>query len=75
VRSAWQLLTAAVALQGIENFKKEFEQLRRAFRYDEFETVTNANPPSGAIQKVSYCTVHPTVCMLGLLQQAWCVCR
>jgi hypothetical protein len=38
--------------QGIENFKKEFEQLRRAFRYDEFETVTNANPPSNSIQKV-----------------------
>jgi hypothetical protein len=39
-------------LQGAANFKKEFEQLRRAFRYDEFETVTNANPPSNAVQKV-----------------------
>ena len=48
----WQPLTAAFTSQGIENFKKEFEQLRRAFRYDEFETVTNANPPSNSIQKV-----------------------
>lgn len=38
--------------QGFENFKKEFEQLRRAFRYDEFENVTNANPPSNGFEKV-----------------------
>ena len=39
-------------MQGYENFKKEFEQLRRAFRYDEFETVTNASPPSNPATKV-----------------------
>lgn len=46
--------------QGFENFKKEFEQLRRAFRYDEFETVTNASPPGNPVTKVLppvYCSV------------------
>jgi ubiquinol oxidase len=36
---------------GFENFKKEFEQLRRAFRFDEFETVTNASPPTNPVTK------------------------
>lgn len=38
--------------QGLDNFKKEFEQLRRAFRYDEFMNVTNANPPSNKFEQV-----------------------
>lgn len=61
------LLRAASELQGAANFKKEFEQLRRAFRYDEFETVTNANPPSNAVQKV-LSLLCICVCMLVLLQ-------
>lgn len=40
-------------MQGFENFKKEFEQLRRAFRFDEFETVTNASPPTNPVTKAS----------------------
>jgi hypothetical protein len=39
-------------MQGAENFKKELEQLRRAFRYDEFETVTAAAPPKNLVSKV-----------------------
>ena len=41
-----------LARQGAENFKKELEQLRRAFRYDEFETVTAAaTPPKNIVVK------------------------
>ena len=46
--------------QGAENFKKELEQLRRAFRYDEFETVTAAAPPKNIGSKV-HC-YRPSVC-------------
>ena len=41
-----------LVMQGAENFKKELEQLRRAFRYDEFETVTAAaTPPKNVVVK------------------------
>ena len=55
------VLFKLLALQGAENFKKELEQLRRAFRYDEFETVTAAAPPKNAFSKVgqaSYSSAH-----------------
>ncbi len=46
-------------MQGAENFKKELEQLRRAFRYDEFETVTAAAaPPKNVVVKAG--TVYVT---------------
>lgn len=38
--------------QGAENFKKEFEQLRRAFRFDEFKNLSNASPASDKWQEV-----------------------
>lgn len=40
-----------VFVLGAANFKKELEQLRRAFRYDEFETVTAAAPPQNIFSK------------------------
>ena len=54
-------LTAVTRIQGAENFKKELEQLRRAFRYDEFETVTAAAPPKNMVSKVQChrsCSLH-----------------
>lgn len=36
---------------GAANFKKEFEQLRRAFRFDEFKNLSNASPASNSVQK------------------------
>lgn len=39
-------------MQGLANFKKEFEQLRRAFRFDEFENLSNASPATDKWQEV-----------------------
>ena len=40
-------------VQGWDNFKKEFQQLRRSFRYNEYAEISKANPPSNALEKVS----------------------
>lgn len=37
---------------GVANFKKEFEQLRRAFRFDEFKNLSNASPASSKLQQI-----------------------
>ena len=38
--------------QGWDNYKKEFRQLRRSFRVDEYNTISDLNPPTGFFGKV-----------------------
>ena len=39
-------------MQGWDNYKKEFRQLRRSFRTDEYNTISDLNPPTGFFGKV-----------------------
>lgn len=39
--------------QGWANFKKEFQQLRRSFRFNEYQQITAANPPKNPVTKVA----------------------
>ena len=39
-------------VQGWDNYKKEFRQLRRSFRVDEYNTISDLNPPQGFNGKV-----------------------
>ena len=41
--------------QGWDNYKKEFRQLRRSFRVDEYNTISDLNPPTGFYGKVKRC--------------------
>ena len=38
--------------QGWENFRKEFKQLRRSFRYNEYQEIREASPPTGFVSRV-----------------------
>ena len=38
--------------QGWENYKKEFRQLRRSFRMDEYSTISQLNPPRNPAARV-----------------------
>jgi hypothetical protein len=44
-----------VHTQAWNNFKQEWLQLRRSFRYDEFSRISSLNPPQGPFGKVSVC--------------------
>lgn len=39
-------------LQGWDNFKKEFQQLRRSFRFNDYAKIAEASPPKGPAAKV-----------------------
>ena len=46
-------LTVAV-VQGAENFAREFKQLRRSFRFNEYKSISEVNPPNNPIEKVTH---------------------
>ena len=51
-------------LQGGDNFAREFKQLRRSFRFNEYKSISDVNPPRNFLERVSLaltlfaCTVH-----------------
>ena len=45
--------TTAV-VQGAENFAREFKQLRRSFRFNEYRSISEVNPPNNPIEKVTH---------------------
>lgn len=45
--------TVAV-VQGAENFAREFKQLRRSFRFNEYKSISEVNPPNNPIEKVTH---------------------
>jgi hypothetical protein len=51
-----------VCAQAWDNFKQEWMQLRRSFRFNEYGKISAVNPPQGPIGKVSN-------------QQRWCMAR
>ena len=58
-------------LQGGDNFAREFKQLRRSFRFNEYKSISDVNPPRNFVERVSLnlalfaCTVHSR-CLLAL---------
>ena len=46
--------------QGWENYQKEFKQLRRSFRYNEYGDIRKLNPPTTFVGRVS--TAYVIVC-------------
>ena len=47
-------LGAWACAQGWENFRKEFKQLRRSFRYNEYQEIREASPPTGFVSQVRH---------------------
>lgn len=47
-----QHVTAAFCAQGWENYQKEFKQLRRSFRYNEYSDIRKLNPPTTFLGRV-----------------------
>lgn len=43
----------AVLLQGADNFAREFKQLRRSFRFNEYKSISDVNPPRNFLERVS----------------------
>ena len=41
------------AVQGGDNFAREFKQLRRSFRFNEYQSISAVNPPRNFIERVS----------------------
>lgn len=39
-------------MQGLQNFAKEYAQLRRSFRFNEYKEISTANPPKDPLSKV-----------------------
>ena len=48
-----------IVVQGAENFAREFKQLRRSFRFNEYKSISEVNPPNNPLEKVTH--------ILGLL--------
>lgn len=46
-------VTASTCAQGWENYRKEFKQLRRSFRYNEYGDIRKLNPPTTFVGRVS----------------------
>ena len=42
-----------VLLQGADNFAREFKQLRRSFRFNEYKSISDVNPPRNFLERVS----------------------
>jgi hypothetical protein len=42
----------ASPLQAWDNFKQEWMQLRRSFRFNEYRKISTLNPPQGPVGKV-----------------------
>ncbi len=40
-------------MQGADNFKKEFKQLRRSFRFNDYKEIREQNPPTNPFARVS----------------------
>ena len=40
-------------LQGGDNFAREFKQLRRSFRFNEYKSISDVNPPRNFLERVS----------------------
>ena len=47
--------------QGWENYRKEFKQLRRSFRYNEYSDIRELNPPTTFVGRAR----TPRVCVLA----------
>ena len=47
-----QGLSLDMSVQAWDNFKKEFQQIRRSFRFNEYAEISRANPPSNALERV-----------------------
>jgi hypothetical protein len=44
--------TSCPVLQGWDNFRQEWKQLRRSFRYDEYKRISALNPPQTPLGQV-----------------------
>ena len=40
-------------VQGGDNFAREFKQLRRSFRFNEYKSISDVNPPRNFVERVS----------------------
>jgi hypothetical protein len=50
----------------MNNFKLEWMQLRRSFRYNEYHRIADLNPPTGPIGKVRLCACRAALCGAAL---------
>lgn len=46
------------AAQGADNFRKEFKQLRRSFRFNEYKEIRAQNPPTNPVSRVTFPLHH-----------------
>lgn len=49
----WTANKSQSVMQGAENFRKEFKQLRRSFRFNEYKEIREQNPPTNPVARVS----------------------
>ncbi len=42
-----------ILVQGGDNFAREFKQLRRSFRFNEYKSISDVNPPRNFVERVS----------------------
>ncbi len=48
-----ELTSIDCVMQGADNFQKEFKQLRRSFRFNEYKEIREQNPPTNPFARVS----------------------
>lgn len=48
-----------LSIQGADNFRKEFKQLRRSFRFNEYKEIREQNPPTNPVARVSVAPCVP----------------
>lgn len=61
-------MTDDVLLQGGDNFAREFKQLRRSFRFNEYKSISDVNPPRNFVERVSAVLRYAVACCALL----WC---
>ena len=65
---SWQLVlqhnNRIFTAQGADNFRKEFKQLRRSFRFNEYKEIREQNPPTNPISRVSTSSTCHTISLV-----------